>query len=274
MFEKEYLIPSSLRSHLIFSIGFGTLILLLLFVFRPFGLNGVTGTYRVFLSCAGYGAIGAITWITFLRILAVFAIDTLKTWQFLVLILGVQLVAGVVSAVYHNLIFDGPSFRTVLPWMLSSVLLTGIFPTMVIFLLLETSYFDTPAADLSKKSPNATVMQFHTVKEGEDHYNILHNRIVHVKAEGNYVSIFHIVDDGSIERSVVRDTLENVEGSLAENPSFVRCHRSHLVNIDMVKGIIGNSLNKKLVMRPSEIMDVPISRTMVSFLLGILNKSS
>lgn len=225
----------------------------------------------LFLSCGGYGLIGAMTWLVLLRTLVVFKADTLKAWQLLVLIVAVHLAAGVISAGYHNLIFDGPPFGKVLLWMLSSVVLTGIFPTMVIFLLLETSYFD--ASDMSgPKKPSGPVgIKFLKVKEEDSHINIPEERIVHIKAEGNYVSIFYLADDRSLNRSVVRDTLANVERSLAENASFVRCHRSHLVNVDMVNGIIGNSLNKKLVMQPSGTMDVPISRTMVGQLIKVLN---
>lgn len=75
--------------------------------------------------------------------------------------------------------------------------------------------------------------------------------IVRFQAEGNYSYVFFT--DGT--RQVVTKTLGYFEELLSHN-WFFRCHRSHLVNLDQVKGI---SKNKQWNFELHQGGDIPIA---------------
>ncbi len=79
-----------------------------------------------------------------------------------------------------------------------------------------------------------------------------------VKSEGNYLEV-HFSGNGEPKRQVVRNTLKSMEVLVSNQKQFFRCHRSYLVNLDLVSSISGNARGYELSIKQSSQI-VPVSR--------------
>lgn len=68
------------------------------------------------------------------------------------------------------------------------------------------------------------------IQEGDRYWVLEADQIIHITAEGNY-SIVHTLEGKKIISST---SLNNYESILEEN-SFYRCHKSHIININMIR---------------------------------------
>lgn len=77
------------------------------------------------------------------------------------------------------------------------------------------------------------------ISENEsDNFRMRVSEIVFIKSANNYVEIgYH--DEGGVKKKMIRNTLRNVELQLREFNSFIRTHRTCIVNLQYV-----NKLNK------------------------------
>ena len=82
--------------------------------------------------------------------------------------------------------------------------------------------------------------------------------LVAVRSADNYVTVFWD-RDGSTEKTLLRQTLTNVENTLAQHDVFYRTHRTCLVNLNKIRHIEGNSLGYSLILDGID-EKVPVSR--------------
>ncbi|MBN1950258.1 MAG: LytTR family transcriptional regulator [Bacteroidales bacterium] len=71
-----------------------------------------------------------------------------------------------------------------------------------------------------------------------DNFRIQVSEIVFVKSADNYVEVGYL-EEGTVKKKMLRNTLRNVELQLAEFNNFIRTHRTSLVNIHFI-----NKLNR------------------------------
>lgn len=254
-----------------FSLGFGLIIFLLLSIFLPFGLNSLEGTASTLLICAGYGFIGTLVWLVSLLLLKTRKIDQLTNWQFLILVLFVQILAAMISTIYHNQLFAEPSFFKTFHWLLPSVLLTGIFPTAMIFLFFDTqlyrSILDTHAT-MRKDEPEETIV---LCEKGSDKkVALLPEQLAYIKSAGNYLSINYYVDAVPQKAVLLRTTMKEVGDQLSVYSQIVRCHRSFLVNLYAVKKVYASSVTTWLQLYHMDDHTIPVSRSRKKALLQAL----
>ena len=85
-----------------------------------------------------------------------------------------------------------------------------------------------------------------------------YKNIVSIKSADNYIEIFYLEND-LVEKKLIRSTLKNIESQLVHQRSFIRCHRTRIVNsmhIDkLVRSYSGYCL--KVIFLEEEI---PVSR--------------
>lgn len=97
----------------------------------------------------------------------------------------------------------------------------------------KTSHLGTPIQKLFLKRNTSEALDYSLKKialpimEGIDFYNI--KNIEHLKAEGNYTSIY--LQSG--KRVLVCKTLQEIE-KLVNDTSFVRIHRSSTINLNLL----------------------------------------
>ncbi len=96
-------------------------------------------------------------------------------------------------------------------------------------------------------------------EKGVMRFSMLPFNILYLESVDNYVAIYFL-DKQKINHYLIRNSLKNLEDYLAEF-SFVRCHRSFIVNFDKVKLIRKEKDGLKLeIDAPSEVI-IPVSKT-------------
>lgn len=82
--------------------------------------------------------------------------------------------------------------------------------------------------------------------------------LMYVEADGNYIKVVYRKADG-VGRKLLRCTMKQAEGTVADCPFIIRCHRAFLVNIRWVVKVDGNSQGFRLSLEGCE-EEVPVSR--------------
>ena len=100
----------------------------------------------------------------------------------------------------------------------------------------------------------------------KDFFVVDEANVVFVKSENNYVIISYIEDD-LIKEKLLRSTLANIEKQL---PSFIKTHRSYIVNPDFILAVKGSKQNSKLNLKNTELA-IPVSETYFETVNSIVN---
>jgi two-component system sensor histidine kinase/response regulator len=95
--------------------------------------------------------------------------------------------------------------------------------------------------------------------------------LLYINALENYLEIIWL-EEGKRQKSIIRNTMKNIEQMLNENNSLVRSHRSYIVNLMHVNQVIGKSQNYKIELRNSN-DEIPISRNYSKDILAKINAS-
>lgn len=145
------------------------------------------------------------------------------------------------------------SFWVVLKFSLSINLGIGIFPVTIILILAyirqlreETKHKHKSPLPQKKETP---VEKF----EGVSLPNLLF-----IKSLDNY-SEFHYLNNGQVEKKVIRKSLLSVEDYLSKK-GFIRVHRSYIVNKTHIDSMIGNANKSFLQLKKQERL-IPVSRS-------------
>ena len=78
-------------------------------------------------------------------------------------------------------------------------------------------------------------------------------------ATDNYICIWYIKND-QLKKQLMRITMKDISEQLA-NTNIVRCHRSYMVNLDLVKVMRREKENLFLELGVPNVKEIPISRT-------------
>jgi DNA-binding LytR/AlgR family response regulator len=98
-------------------------------------------------------------------------------------------------------------------------------------------------------------------------FSVLPSDILYLEAADNYVTIYFL-NKQKISHFLLRNSLKNLGEYLSEY-SFVRCHRSFIVNFEKVKLIRKEKDGLKLeIDAPAELV-IPVSKT---YSQGVLNE--
>ena len=90
--------------------------------------------------------------------------------------------------------------------------------------------------------------------------------LVYVKSENNYVRIFYI-EENSLKEKLLRNTLANIKKQL---PSFIKIHRSYIVNPNFMLSLKGSKQNAKLYLKKTE-RSIPISQPFFETVNALFN---
>ena len=166
----------------------------------------------------------------------------------------------------------------------------AILPVTILVLFEQMSYHRAQsrrAGELSKSisgSPGFQGISKHQIKshssykvlfEGENEKPVAFldaDKIAYLKAEGNYVEIFHQEGSPHLKRVLVRNRLKNCLQQLPES-QFFQCHKSFVVNTHWITEIEGNARNLELVLKYSDIT-LPVSRSRVPELESFLDRAA
>jgi|WetSurMetagenome_2_1015567.scaffolds.fasta_scaffold21163_2 hypothetical protein len=269
--NREYYFPKTFRVKIIIAAGFGLTILLILLVFTPFGMHNIKTFPERFIVASGYSFIAFIVWIVALNGLFFFKVNKIRIPHILLFIIAIQFIIGSISTIYNNIIFSNPYYFEFFLDLQIAVYLTGIIPTIMLILLLETSFYKRlfPSIDLYNNQIAGDKSRIEMKIEDENpnkSIRLFSEEILCISSMDNYIKI-EIHNNGEKKKPIIlRSTLKNVEKNISESDSFIRCHKSHIVNLQWVKEVSGNSLAKKCIMQIGN-DTFPISRSKVDLVL-------
>lgn len=251
---------------------------LFLVMFQPFGLSSIGGKYRL-LFIASFG-LPCFPVILISSIIAVYVFRHYdwekywKVWHEILLTMSIPLLIGLANYGYGIVSLGWRfSWRDLLH-MEFNTMLVGYFPiigaiAMNWVLMLRkhqklAMLFDMRLSDVSaEKTPAGGEI----VLEGENKQETVHlsaNELLFIKAEGNYVDVVTMNQEGHSGNHLLRNSLRAIESQLNSwNASIVRCHRSYLVNCTRISQVKGNAQGLILSFESVK-QEVPVSRKYVS----------
>lgn len=181
----------------------------------------------------------------------------------------ILLLGGGVAPFLLGYFIEGPSYRWNLPTFSDSfirAILIGCIPILP-FTLLNFRYLHTKdieqefkpevQEDAISEQPVQIVSQLK-----RENLKFYPNRLLYAESEGNYVA-FYILTDGKVEKTMIRNSISNIEEQLSVIPFFIRTHRAFIVNVKQVRLKKGNSLGYRLKLSGTD-TEIPVSRQNVS----------
>jgi hypothetical protein len=119
------------------------------------------------------------------------------------------------------------------------------------------------------KHENSIVFTF--AKGKNDELMIAENDLIYVKAEGNYCNFIY-KNDLVLHRKLVRCSMKDVELSMANSHSFIRCHKSYIVNLSTISNITGNARGYVLSLNDYD-YKIPGSRNLSKSIIHRIKKT-
>jgi len=92
--------------------------------------------------------------------------------------------------------------------------------------------------------------------------------LLYIEAEDNYISVHHL-ENGIVKKQLLRATMKEIEINLKAQ-FIIRCHRSFIVNINIVEKIIRDTHRMKLYL-PHISKSIPVSRSYIPVLVALLD---
>lgn len=284
--QKPYPLNIDFNRVLPFILAFGFFISIFLIIFQPFGLNNYHSPDKT-LQLIGMGFI--VTILLSVNLLAipkiissVFSEDrwnigreiTWNIWLSVTTILGSSfywvLVTGqTVSAAYI--------YRA----SLNSLVFT-LFLTPISVLCVMSNYIRSLKRKLERAEEVTRSLQSSQTKSfthplellsetGKEKLKMPVDKLLFIQSCDNYANVVR-QKNGSTTEKLLRSSLKNIEEQITL-PFVVRCHRSFIVNLSLVRAITGNSRNYTLSLKNYH-TPIPVSRESEKQVLELLEKLS
>lgn len=107
-------------------------------------------------------------------------------------------------------------------------------------------------------------------ENGRETLTVETDKLIMLRSSGNYVEVFY--QEGQITRkSLIRQTLTNLESLVMEHPQFQRSHRCCLINTHFMNKIVNASGNYTIQMNGLD-FEVPVSRSKIIELKNLVSK--
>lgn len=248
---------------------------LILAIFRPFGLHAVSSV--TFL--AGFGASCFIILFVYFFILPILFPKTFESDRWIVgketlSYIGNLLGISVLNYFYNSTVGIEISQQFNLLEFIFMTVAVGALPVLLMIYITEKiakSRNDEKASIINQGlvSPNnaTSSMRLRIVSQNktEAPLDIEQNDFIMAKSSGNYIEIFMHYENNSSSKALLRLSLSELEAQLSDNSSFLRCHKSYLINKSNVKSVEGNARSCVAIMDNG--LQIPISRTLDRSLL-------
>jgi DNA-binding LytR/AlgR family response regulator len=246
---------------------FGLFVFLFLFIFKPFGILGMSGSFLGII--LGFAAMTLAVMIVLNVLIPLFfpAFFEETGWTVgkEVLYAGVNL-WGIGVANFLFFAYTAKSdFSPGAFWGFQLFTVSiGVFPVGFLTLARERqsrAAYERTATILTEELPKAAVSSDRTVlfqlRNGLEPLTLLTSELRYLQAADNYVYV-HFFRHGP-QRRIIRSTLKLLEEDLNTGSGFLRCHKSYIVNLDHVVRISGNAQGYKLHLRGCD-EPIPVSR--------------
>ena len=89
--------------------------------------------------------------------------------------------------------------------------------------------------------------------------SIAKENLIYIESADNYICIWYIKND-QLKKQLMRITMKDISEQLADT-NVIRCHRSYMVNLDLVKVMRREKENLFLELGVPNVKEIPISKT-------------
>jgi hypothetical protein len=263
------------------SISIGAFIFFFLFVFKPFGFEGLGDNILHYTLL--YSVITTITLLFAFFILPIFfeGFFNASKWSIykeIIFELVIMLIIGVSNWFFsgYSTNFNSNSNYGIL-FFIGTALSVGFLPTLILVFLSEKknriskrSIAQTISIIKDKPyQPKDIIINIQGYNKNES-LTIITEQLLYICCEKNYASVFYL-EHGQVKEKLIRTTLNKIEEQLKGNNSIIRCHKSYIINSNHVEKITGNARNYILKMHQIDVL-VPVSRKFPKELLFTLIK--
>jgi hypothetical protein len=271
--DSPYPLNESFKERTIKSVIFGVFVSLFLVAFRPFDMDALKN--HLLLVSLGYGMVCSVV-MFILNILVFNALPnyfsetqwTIKReliWS-VVNLLSIASGNFIYSIIMHITAFNFGSFLLFIAYTLA----VGIFPITVVVMIKFSRWRHKYEAESQVLNPiieaeSNIIHHFdsHKLKffsdNGSLELELMSSDFLYAKADDNYVEV-HYLQNGKKHRKILRNTLKNTHGFLPMQENFYRCHKSYVVNLDLVNHISGNAQGYKFHLKYTDEL-IPVSRS-------------
>jgi DNA-binding LytR/AlgR family response regulator len=254
----------------------GLFVALFLGLFEPFGMQ-FTAPVQRWLHPVLFGlvtfVVSSACQLVLPRLLPrVFTEEQWKSWKEIVFLLFIVLW---VSA-GNYLLAEVLDPQRAGPWRFVRVLyltaLVGVFPVVAIVIMKQLLLYRRYAADAVQvnrgiEAPDVAVPAAApaqpVILQGEgqnERLALAVHDLLFIGSSDNYVEVF-FRSEGAVRTKLLRAPLKKIEQQLAASRAFFRCHRTFVVNFDLVERVSGNAQGLRLHL-PGVSDPVPVSRSL------------
>jgi hypothetical protein len=267
-FAQPHHFERSLHRRLKRAMLVGLFIALFLGIFQPFGLGTLPNSWTL---AGGYGLVTLLAMAMLDLVLTGLRIDP-ERWT-----LGRELLSYVANILLIGLLNAAYSAWQGFATMQASTiaiftlytLLVGFFPVTAMVLVgfqrskvhyVKESETINAGLDAPAEPEVQPVRRVVLVGENQNEkLEVAVDDLFYLKSADNYVEVHHRRNE--LERSVLRGSLRFFQDQLQDHPAFLRCHKSHVVNLDRVVRVSGNAQGLRLHLE-GDLAEVPVSRSL------------
>ncbi len=274
-FKKPFPTVESAKDKLLISLGSGVVVVGILLIIRPFGIESYKGKF-FFLS--GFGIISFLVTALnlFLIPLALRGIINNSNWTtgknflaILWILLNISLVnyfygEHLVSETYKEGL-ENLNRTGIVSW-ITMTFSVGVIPVVFALYFIEKRLFRknwNMAENFSKEMKGQSTLKTKKqieLKSSKDTSLIVSSPdLICVKAEGNYTSVFWH-DESGVKKEMIRLSLVGFLKKTNSLDNIIRCHKSYIVNLDKVLSFHGNARSVTIRLDGLD-FNVPVSRS-------------
>ncbi len=278
-FNKPYDLLQIPKFKFFYTIGLAIFCFIFLYTFEPFGLYNVSGLLKLKVISL-YIIAGFVITVIHLFWLQNIFIKRFTLGNTILWISWITLLTSISTSIINDMAFNKGHLS-----ILSVVVFTGIvflinlFPTSIIILghyiyLLKKQIKVTSQINrtISDKNVSENLAEEITISASNQRDNITLNLsdLLYITSADNYIDVYYL-ESKVLKHNLLRNTLSNIEEQIAKNSqSIKRCHKSFIVNIDLVKSVSGNASGYKIEFERVELL-IPISRKYKDDIFKYLN---
>jgi hypothetical protein len=275
-FNRPYYTNNSLNFRIKQAFGFGAFVFFFLWFFSPFQIDALP--QDLFTVALGFGLITLVV----MLILNVAIPMVFKKYfneehwtlgkEFVWTLVNITLI-GLANFLFFTLYCLGKFSWNVLMWFQLVTLVMGSIPVSILLLWKESRdakkyRSESERINMVKERNEAVTVSDNSEIEiisqntGES-FRLNSDQLVYIQSADNYLEVHYWKND-KFNKIVIRNTLAAMESALGSHPQFFRCHKSYLINMNLVDFVSGNAQGYRLHLKNSG-FSVPVSRNYNDF---------
>lgn len=273
IFSKLFPVVNGYTKNYTFHLAIGLTVFLLLYILQPFELDIITSN-KVWI-ILGYAILSATTAFLFFNFVPslfpnIFNEAKLTLTINALYLLVIILFLGTLNFIYTVIVLDLTLGIRGFLMMEAYTFRLAVFPILLYSLLYQIVLSKKIVTDVNQQidkikvvdpQENETISTRQLFSENsKESLTINVKNLLFVVSRENYVEV--VYEENGIKKSLLRNSLKNIESAFSIDQEIYKCHRSYLVNLYQVKSIVGNSQSLKLKIKHFDKL-IPVSRNKI-----------